>query len=569
MFLLSLTKNEDKNFSDTHIIEEFKINGLNITIIVDGLISKIIESDNGIRIVDTLRREDSEQIIKSLSNIDLSENKIEIYKSLLISKPIYYHISKIGEFYCSTHITMLKRCGVKLIENILSIPEFFAYRDIMPPNTIYKNIFQLNTGNKMIINIYNGKLRAPVIQRFNPFKFENTLESEKEIIEKTSKYLVESIKYLHPEKDRVSLLLSGGWDSSLFYKICESLDFRLDKTYSAGYPFDDINLEKKYSLAAAEEFNIEHEYYEPDLETFLKGIMDSIAVAERPLSNMQSVLLFLLMRDCIPYNKEIVLNGEGNALYIGGAIQNILYRYKKSLKYKLMNSIHNNRILNHISKIVVNRSKFYSKVISSIDDPNHIIWNNGDNLNWVSKYFNTTKKNIIKNRFNEINPYINQSIYDILAYYNYLKNNTGYNSSWVMLGESQGKIMYFPYTYPKLTKYLFTVPYEYKMDPGKRIIHLLAKKNNVSDIILNRSQNQKIGFNPLSTKPLLKGGVLDSLIPIASKVIKKNDILKAQPKIWDFAKFWIFWNMINYAIWKRLFIQNDSINQLKEEIDLT
>jgi len=41
--------------------------------------------------------------------------------------------------------------GVKINENKECLPEYFVYRFLMPPNTLFDNIYQLPPGHDLII----------------------------------------------------------------------------------------------------------------------------------------------------------------------------------------------------------------------------------------------------------------------------------------------------------------------------------------------------------------------------------------------------------------------------------
>jgi hypothetical protein len=61
-----------------------------------------------------------------------------------------------------------------------------------------------------------------------------------------------------------------------------------------------------------------------------------------------------------------------------------------------------------------------------------------------------------------------------------------------------------------------------------------------------------------------KDGIFQSMIPLASKILNEKEIRSMQstePK-----KAMTLWNMINYSIWKRLWINNEPLEVLIEEL---
>ena len=91
----------------------------------------------------------------------------------------------------------------------------------------------------------------------------------------------------------------------------------------------------------------------------------------------------------------------------------------------------------------------------------------------------------------------------------------------------------------------------------------IARRANIPDFIINRPKSS-FGIRPEYWSK--KGGVFEPLIPLVSKVIDEKYIRSMQTQ--QSKKAMIFWNMLNYSIWKRLCIDNDPLNILLEELNL-
>jgi hypothetical protein len=159
MFLVAITKDEiSQNFQ--HVtLEEFKIHSSVVTIITDNFLSKYIPKEIGFLVIESPRFSSSslENILFSKFIYNEKEDTFSITRNPMSGRPIYYHINSNGEFFCSTHITLLRKAGVPIEENIHVLPEFFVYRNVMPPNTLYKNINQLSLGCQLQLYIKNGE----------------------------------------------------------------------------------------------------------------------------------------------------------------------------------------------------------------------------------------------------------------------------------------------------------------------------------------------------------------------------------------------------------------------------
>jgi len=69
---------------------------------------------------------------------------------------------------------MLRNAGVPIQENLQVLPEFFVFRFVIPPNTLYKNIFQLHPGDHLYLKIRDNKATLHKIFNYTPPKSNNT-----------------------------------------------------------------------------------------------------------------------------------------------------------------------------------------------------------------------------------------------------------------------------------------------------------------------------------------------------------------------------------------------------------
>jgi hypothetical protein len=91
-------------------------------------------------------------------------------------------------------------------------------------------------------------------------------------------------------------------------------------------------------------------------------------------------------------------------------------------------------------------------------------------------------------------------------------------------------------------------------------LNKIARKYYVPEFILTR---KKLGFNPITTVPT---GFFDPLIQTASKNVDIESISSLRDFNWNDKRFWTLWYLLNYSIWKRLWINDESKESLIEEI---
>jgi hypothetical protein len=299
------------------------------------------------------------------------------------------------------------------------------------------------------------------------------------------------------------------------------------------------------------------------MSEYPQNLIEAISLAEHPLPHLQSVLLYLLFRDGLPKSKDIVLNGVGAELSCNKT-NFLIYKFRKrSLELEILKLIRKLPILSNWSGAKW-ASKYQERIDYSIEDPNSIIWFDDPigSFEWASKYFGIEKKDIIKNPLGVIRQFRERSLYHTISIYDLLGGRTVTMSVWSKLGESQKKIVTYPFTDPSLVYYFFSLPANIKYKKYKHVLKEVANYCSIPDFIKNR---KKLGLNPLTNLGLLREKVFEPLIPIASKVFDELQIRKVKPLDWGF-KFWTLWNILNYSIWKRLLINNEPKEVLLEEL---
>jgi len=221
MFLVALTRDGVAQNFQSAKIEEFNLHSMKVTVITDNFLSDFVTEPDGFSVIESplISTSDFRNSIFLKVTYDSKNDSFSILKSTISGRPIYYHINSAGEFFCSTHISLLRTAGVPIQENTDVLPEFFMYRFVMPPNTLYKDIFQLFTGDQLQIKIEHNKATISGISHYIPPEPEDKNNIDL-VIEHTYKYLNDSVKTLDPLHKKISLMLSGGLDSSILFKIC-------------------------------------------------------------------------------------------------------------------------------------------------------------------------------------------------------------------------------------------------------------------------------------------------------------------------------------------------------------
>ena len=138
MFLLALTRQPIQNTFHTSklMMDQVKIDSLLATIVTDDSFSHYLSDPSGFTIIES-PNSDYLADVNVVNLIEIRFNKkdngLSIYKPPISGRPIYYHQNAKGEFFCSTHISLLRNAGVSIEENADALPEFLRF---VQPNRI-------------------------------------------------------------------------------------------------------------------------------------------------------------------------------------------------------------------------------------------------------------------------------------------------------------------------------------------------------------------------------------------------------------------------------------------------
>lgn len=564
MFYLSITKKRiDIPFKSLRVTTMHR-GPFVVTMATDNFFSAQQTGDTGLSV-----DEGASSTVHSLQNVAPDEimirddrNALEISRSAVSGRPVYYHTNAEGEFFCSTHVRLLRQAGVKIQEAPDSLPEFFIYRFVMPPRTMYRDIWQLVAGSTLTVSLKNDTCQVSV-EPFHWPESDGARVPLEEVSLRTLDMLTESIRGFCPDREGMTVLLSGGLDSSILYQLCRRL-YGLDETYSAGFPFEnpENNSEKAYALSAAEAMKASHRYFEFTTNEFLTGLIQGISAAEVPLHHLQSVLLYMLF-DRIPREKKVVLSGLGADGIFGPRMNWYINRLNMPFMQLLLLPFRalpaGWRGSNRISRLLRTEDRLHR----ALDDPDNILWTLGayGSRAWVRDYFGVRDQGIIGGRYETVKSLAGRSMYDIISLYTFLGSGSVSKAIWNKLGEDRGKAVYYPYCDENLLQYAYTVPWSVKLAHSKNVLRKAAEHISVPDFIINRP---KQGFGITADKWGEKDGVFEALVPVCAKVFDIREIRRMQSA--EPEKAMTFWNMLNYALWKRLCIDDEPVDDLVDEL---
>jgi asparagine synthase (glutamine-hydrolysing) len=218
-------------------------------------------------------------------------------------KPLYYHINNESFIFSSEIKGIIEDRNIKREIDFSSFCDFFVYRYVPSPKTIWKNTFKLPPANFMIID---AKLNVR-IQQYWSLNTNNITIPEKDVIEKVDELLLNSVKQHIISDVPVGSFLSGGYDSSAMVYYMHKLKYPTH-TFSIGFENWQFS-EHQYAEMVAEVFNTDHISQVIGKES-LENVEKLSFYFDEPLADISIVPTYIVSKLASSHVKA-VLSGEG------------------------------------------------------------------------------------------------------------------------------------------------------------------------------------------------------------------------------------------------------------------
>jgi asparagine synthetase B (glutamine-hydrolysing) len=546
-------------------MEERTIGDSVLSMCVDGQLARLESSHEQVQVAEYCnpRLGSSSCLASAVWNAE--SGTLTIRCPVVGGRPLYYCLDPVGQFYCSTHIRMIRAAGVPIRENREVLPEYFLYRCVMPPATLFEGIEQVPLGGSLCVTAQLGRLSLNSRPLELPVHDSHLRlpEVAQQIYDQLRTVLVNNVT----TASRV--LLSGGIDSSISMAIAKS-DVGVNHSYSSVYPFEQesLNVERFNAESAGQMFGTHHRVFAPSTQRYQEAIVESIAAAEVPLHHLQSPLMYLLCKDCFQDSNEPVVNsiGAGGAF---GNFRNFLYAQRRP-GFRFLNHALGRALLGWTS-----RSMRRGRVLlASLQDAQRSFhpprdydalwqWHAYGDLGWIRQHLDADWQEVIAGPKHVLSSYFDSSREDVWALCSLLGDESATINIWSKLAESCGQTMLYPMYDDAVVQSTWRLSWDEKLaPPDNRLRRHLARMAGVPQAILDRP---KSGFGVRRVDWATSDGPLEPLVRIAAKHVDPEWF--ADVRSTDRCKAMTCWNLINYGIWKRLIIIGESCEKLLEELD--
>ena len=236
---------------------------------------------------------------------DKKANTLFAARDHLGIKPLYFYYDRENIVLASELISIKELKILDFTISLDSINDFLCFQYIPAPKTIYKNIFKVEAGYCLEVDLNEWNFKS---LRYWNIDFSEKLDlSSAELQKQFKDQFIETIRYHAVSDVEVGAFLSGGIDSSLVVKYLSELKPNL-KTFSIG--FDDKNFsELKFAQQVAKKYKTDH-YVEVLDDTALDILPDLVQRYGEPFGDSSAIPTYFLSR-LASKEVKVALSGDG------------------------------------------------------------------------------------------------------------------------------------------------------------------------------------------------------------------------------------------------------------------
>jgi len=303
---------------------------------------------------------------------DNLNNTLSISRDFAGIKPLFYGKSKNGIVFASQFNQIFKHPWLqnKLKIRPKIVKEYFGFGYMQAPNTIYKNIYQVNPGELLIFEEGN-KVTREVIKKF-PKEIKNS-KKEGEYTEVLMKVVERQLLSDVP----IATFLSGGIDSPLITAVAKNIK---DNISAYTVSVDDSKLDESLKATAyANHLKVNQKILKISENDILNSIDEHFSVISEPFGDYSSIPTYLITKRAKKEHTVMLSGDGGDELFFGypRMLDVIKHQYLFNIPFKLRKQLV--RILYKL-KFINSMGPYYYKNMEHwvLAKQLHIF---GDNLN--------------------------------------------------------------------------------------------------------------------------------------------------------------------------------------------
>lgn len=482
----------------------------------------------------------------AIALIDLEKQKLILGRDRVGLKPLFYFKDENALIWASEIKSILKNEYIKPEINWNGVYTNFLFQTTLAPETCFQNIFSLEPASFLILDLNNFTSSKQFYWNFPTEKLVNVTEDE--AAEKVDQLLSESVKEQLFADVPVTIMMSGGIDSTLI--TAKAKPFKNDiNAFTISYQFSES--EVKNAALMAEKIDIQHNVKKVSDEEILNQLKENIQHFEEPYSSLE----VLMNAAEFAKNKgfKVVLSGNGaDELFAG---------YSHSLKLNKWLSMKN---FNFIRHFIFTNDDFSRKVKNYFSQDDMLDFFRQSQVGmkpfeaksvFSDAVFNTVKTNLKDKKLSETKDY--QGFFEYDMKYSLSSHHVFRDDLSAM---KYGVEFRYPYLSNDLIDYVSSLPEKLRYNgiQNKPLLRKVAEKYLPSEIL----KMPKRGFSfPLAhfikTEPKVREFILENLNSLKKRNFFKPEVINEwwnnQKNEYDCVKIW---QLVTFELWYQKYFEN-------------
>lgn len=259
----------------------------------------------GIKVLDRLKG------MFALAIYDVQENKVFLIRDRFGIKPLYYTLNPSGLIFASEIKAILASGKVKRNIDISSFADYFVYRYIPSPKSIWQDVKKVPPSHYVEVDLDTYHRHSVEYWKLN---ISDQGVSEKELIHDVGHLLQQSVAQHTISDVPVGAFLSGGYDSSALVHYAKQNGYKTD-TFSIGFE-NWPESEHRYARTVADHLHLKNTSTIADSNSLnLLEVMPQ--VYDEPIADI-SIIPTYMVSGLARKEVKAVLSGEGADELFGG-----------------------------------------------------------------------------------------------------------------------------------------------------------------------------------------------------------------------------------------------------------
>jgi len=238
---------------------------------------------------------------------DKRENKAFLVRDRIGIKPLLYYWNSSTLIFASELKAIMRSDAVKKEISEEAVADYFIYRYVANPRTIYKNVHKLEPGHLLELDLADFSLTKKEYWALQPAR--RTDKDESELLEEIESLLKDSVRLRLIADTPVASFLSGGVDSSLITSFANKLNKDIQAFSIDLRPKEYSEADYARILSSRNNVNLKVKKVGPDA---LDGDFDNMVMSyDEPFADTSFIPTSILCKFAGEQGFKCALAGEG------------------------------------------------------------------------------------------------------------------------------------------------------------------------------------------------------------------------------------------------------------------